>query len=393
MEPQNQFSEDYLLYLLQGVIKQTLKESEMQELEHWAKSSAENTKLLTNMLDAEYRDEQLKQYKLYDVEAALARVKGNPKRKRKFGLNLTTVLATAAILSVIATTVFYFNRRPQYTAPIDNNITAQNILPGGKIAVLTLSDGTKVSLANDSNKTIADKAGLLAEKTGDGQLIYKNGVTATHLTNTVTTPMGGEFKLRLPDGTNVWLNAGSSITYPVSNIGMERKVILNGEAYFEVAHDKEHPFIVLSKDQVVKVLGTHFNINSYANEEKITTTLVEGSVQVISGLRQRIIRPGQQAMLDHAGIIAVQTADVETALAWKNGRIKFRDADIESILRQAERWYNIKVVYEGQLPKRTFNGGISRQSNLSSLLKLLELSGIKFSIEDNNDSKTLIVKQ
>ncbi|MXN91146.1 DUF4974 domain-containing protein [Flavobacterium sp. Sd200] len=260
--------------------------------------------------------------------------------------------------------------------------------PGGSIATLTLADGSKINLSAVKNGNIATQPGVKIVKTANGQVIYTvAGKPLANNYNTIETPSGGEYQVQLPDGTKVWLNAASSLKYPIAFTGLKERVVeLTGEAYFEVAHNKSQPFQVLNSRQTVEVLGTHFNIMAYKDEKEVRTTLLEGSVKVIRSKLEKIIKPGQQALVGE-GII-IREADVEAAVAWKNGRTYFRDADIPTIMRSLSRWYNVQIVYEGKIPDALFTGGISRKSNLSGLIKILRASDINATIEGSK----LIVK-
>lgn len=273
----------------------------------------------------------------------------------------------------------------------------EGITPGSNKAVLTLANGQKINLSDAENGTLAKQANVSITKTADGQVTYTstNNSTSTHLQyNTIETPNGGQYQLRLPDGTKVWLNAGSTLKYPVAFAKNERRVNLNGEAYFEVAKmlytgradggkamDKSAPFIVSTAVQTVKVLGTHFNINAYVNEPQTTTTLEEGSVMVSNNKTHAssLLKPGQQSQADDKQIL-VREANVETALSWKNGLIKFTDADIKSMLRMVSRWYDIDVAYEGKIPDRQFNGGFFRNAKIEVLLNILKKNNINFEV-------------
>jgi transmembrane sensor len=188
----------------------------------------------------------------------------------------------------------------------------------------------------------------------------------------------------LSDGTDVWLNAASSITFPTAFTGKERKVTVTGEVYFEVAKNKAKPFKVIANEAEIQVFGTHFNVNAYADEPATQTTLLEGSVKITRGSSTAMLEPGQQATLNKSGQMSiVEDADIEMVMAWKNGFTSFKSADIQSIMRQVSRWYNVDVYYEGNIPERKFTGDISRNANLSQLLRLLEVSKIHFTIEKN----------
>jgi transmembrane sensor len=258
--------------------------------------------------------------------------------------------------------------------------------------MLTLSNGTKIVLDDARNGKIANQSNISITKTNGNQLVYaiapgnsvaNNGQQAYQLQNTISTPNGGQYALILPDGTKVMLNAASSLTYPAAFRGKERVVQLNGEAYFEVAKNKDMPFIVKSGSQTVEVLGTHFNINAYRDEASIKTTLLEGSVRVSAGANSTLIVPGQQASTreSNAGEISKYTVDVDKETAWKDGLFSFQNEDLKSIMRQVARWYDVKVVYAGNLPNEKFIGEISRTSNLSDVFKILELNNFHFDVE------------
>lgn len=284
-------------------------------------------------------------------------------------------IAAAAILliSLSAGLVFYYpkgNRGQQ---------TAQNkIIAGSNKAYLTLDNGKKITLSDALNGTIAQQAAISITKTSNGQLVYNHiaNVTASDslTSNTITTPKGGQWQVILPDGTKVWLNAASALTYPTTFTRLKyRTVQLSGEAYFEVAKDKAHPFIVKTAKQEVEVLGTHFNINSYTDEPEVKTTLLEGRVKVTSNTDNatKILSPGEQSVLT-SGSLIVGNADAEEAVAWKNGYFRFNDQEITDVMRKVARWYDIEVVYEEQPVNERFNGTISRFTNISDVLEMLE---------------------
>jgi len=259
------------------------------------------------------------------------------------------------------------------------------VVPGGNRAVLTLADGSVVALDKGSvSKTIKQgNTSILNE--GKGLLVYaaKGPSGPAPLYNKIAVPRGGQYQLKLPDGTLVWLNSASSLRFPTQFAGKERSVELDGEAYFEVAKNKETPFKVHVRAMEVRVLGTHFNVMAYDDEESISTTLLEGSVKVSNALQTAVIRPGQQASLKKSsGILGVEEVNTVEAIAWKNGKFLFADEDIETIMRRISRWYNVEVEYRGNLSDKNFAGSISRYENVSEVLKMLELTGtIHFKVE------------
>lgn len=264
------------------------------------------------------------------------------------------------------------------TAPqaADNRQMAQqtDILPGGHKATLTLANGSVISLEDAKNGTLATQDGMRIEKTKDGNILYSvaNGNTQQASTiNTITTPKGGQYQVTLPDGTKAWLNAASSLSYPLHFDAKERRVKMTGEAYFEVAKNKNRPFIVESDKQEIQVLGTHFNVNAYPDEGMVKTTLAEGSVRVRARNGQSaLLKPGQQAILN--GDIQVKEADIAQQLAWKNGDFIFRGETLESVLRQVSRWYDVEVEYPHQLGNMRFNGMVSRAQPLSTIIAMIQ---------------------
>jgi ferric-dicitrate binding protein FerR (iron transport regulator) len=262
--------------------------------------------------------------------------------------------------------------------------STNDVAPGGNKAVLTLANGSEIVLDGASNGILTHQGNTKVVKMANGQLTYQalRRTSEEVVQNTMSTPRGGQYRLGLPDGTQVWLNAASSITYPTAFIGRERKVKLKGEAYFEVRHDHQKPFSVEVNGMEVSVLGTHFNVNAYNDETTIKTTLLEGAVRIAKDGAKLLLKPGQQAQLEKSGDIKlVEGADIEGAVAWKSGLFSFRDADVTSMMRQLSRWYDLDVKYEGEISKKRFSGQVFRNLNLSEALRVLELSGIRFRIE------------
>jgi transmembrane sensor len=255
-----------------------------------------------------------------------------------------------------------------------------DIRPGGNRAILTLADGSTIVLDSARNGILAKQDNADIHKTKNGAIYYQAGGakdnTQHQLTNTITTPRGGQYQLTLPDGTNVWLNASSSLTFPVAFTQTERKVQLEGEAYFEVAKDKTKPFLVITRNSEVKVLGTHFNIMTYPDEASTKTTLLEGSVNIRNNISSITLKPGQQAELsDKAGHIKISQANTEEAVAWRSGYFMFNNEDIKSVMRKISRWYDVDVIYACDTSGKDFGGTVSRFKNVSDVLRMLELTG------------------
>jgi ferric-dicitrate binding protein FerR (iron transport regulator) len=269
-----------------------------------------------------------------------------------------------------------------------DHLYKNDVSPGGNKAVLTLSNGTKILLGNAANGTLAQQGNTKIIKLNNGQLSYSTSTQSSAdkdvvmQYNTLTTPRGGQYHVTLPDGTQVWLNAASSLHYPTTFLGKERKVEITGEAYFEVAHNADKPFKVEVNGMQIEVLGTHFNINAYSDEPVMRTTLLQGSIKFISGNDTRLLSPGQQIQVQPNGQIKrIKDADIEQTIAWKNGAFSFHNTSIYEIMRQISRWYNVDVNFNDSLKLR-LNGSIEREVKVSEVFKMIELTGeVKFNIE------------
>jgi transmembrane sensor len=301
--------------------------------------------------------------------------------------------AVAALLFGIAVTVWVVTR-PKMAPPAvaGRPLQGHERAPGRNVALLTLSDGSSIALDSAHNGVLAQQGNASITKSGDGSLAYRpaQGGKAVIVYNTLTTPRGGQYRLLLPDGSQVWLNAASSISYPTTFTGGERSVTITGEAYFEIAPDASMPFRVnVSAPQgqkEIRVLGTHFNVKAYDDEPTVTTTLLEGSVQMAG----TILKPGEQGQWRADGTMHVDPhANIEEAVAWKNGLFHFEGADLAEVMRQISRWYDVEVVFRGKVPDAKFEGEITRNSNLTEVFKILQLSNVHFTVED----KKVIVEQ
>lgn len=271
-----------------------------------------------------------------------------------------------------------------------------DIAPGTNQAVLTLANGKTIILSNTFKGLLA-KQGTSTINVANGQLVYQqtagNGVAGNEVTyNSITIPRGAEYEIVvLPDGTKVWINSASTLRYPTAFTGNQRSVELTGEAYFEVEHNSAKPFRVVSHNQTVEVLGTHFNINAYDDERAVKTTLLEGKVKVTATANHtvRYLAPGQQAALSTSSFTIAAT-EPEEEIAWKTGQFMFNGKDIQYIMRTISRWYNVDVEYSGQVPDDTFGGATSRFANVSSVLNILQLTGkVHFKV----DGRKIIVSK
>ena len=331
----------------------------------------------------------------YDPEywqTAFHEITGQAKPVAKIHLLQKWWWAAASILLVFGIGT-YFLTTPKRTSEVQYKQAIKDVAPGGEKAVLTLADGTKIILDSAANGNLAQQGSADVVKLANGQLVYqvKNAAGNEVIWNTMSTPAGGQYQVMLPDGTKVWLNAASTITFPTAFPGNKREVKIKGEAYFEVAKNKQKPFIVdIDGKSTVEVLGTIFNINSYENESGISTTLVEGSVKITKANQSAMLKPGQQAVVTSGTQpITVKTdANVNQVLAWKNGWFDFEGLDLRAVMRQLERWYDIQVQYKGQVDNGTYGGRVVRTANLLEVLDILQkVGGVQYRLE----GKTLIV--
>lgn len=336
------------------------------------------------------------------MERTWKELSARPENQKAFSFQLRFVAAAFTLCILSVSLWFSLSRKPaeKTTLQAIPPVVAHDALPGSNKAVLRLADGKVITLDEAKNGKLAEVEGMKIRKTADGQIVYEvasadGGSVSTPNTpskyNEISTPRGGQYQVTLPDGTNVWLNAASSLKYPVKFEEQVRRVELRGEAYFEVSkvtstHETKIPFIVDAPSQSVEVLGTRFNINSYEDEAGVKTTLLEGSVRV--SVKQDEARsevsllliPDQQAVLS-GGKLILQKVKAKEMVAWKDGYFSFDHADIKTIMRQLARWYDLQVVYEGEVSPTTFSGKVYRNMNLSKVLEVLAFSQVNFRIE------------
>lgn len=364
-------------YLIAGFLKQTLTEEEKDELDEWILASDENMILFEKMTDEKNVAQAAEWFRQMDVEKDLAETKSKisvrkPQRLWQYAVAASIVIATGAGI------YFYQN---SITQKNKSEVAAQNqdIMPGSNKATLTLADGKVIELGKTGDDTTINGHAKILRK--DGQLIYKPDTTENVVVyNTLTVPRKGQYKLILPDGSKVWLNSESSIKYPVSFPGKERRVFVTGETFFEVAKDKTKPFRVVAGDITVEALGTQFNVNAYTNEPFFSATLIEGSIRVSKGSAVKILKPSQQAQLTNAEFKIVDT-DNDDAIAWKNNQFKFTNTSIDEIMRQIARWYDAEIKYQDNVALH-LNGTIGRDVPVSKLLNILEATNqVHFKIE------------
>ena len=294
--------------------------------------------------------------------------------------------AWAAAVAVFVAFGVYFMQTPSFEDlfSVDQQIVQEmTIQPGQEQAILVLPNGREIALDSLQEGEVMAVGGLQVSLK-DGVIRYDGAIESEIQMNTIRTPLGGDYHATLPDGTKVWLNAGSSISYPVAFTGAKREVTMQGEVYFEVAKDKKHPFIVHAKESSIQVLGTQFNVSAYPEDAALKATLIEGSIDFKHATEHRLLSPGHQAVVQNGQTnIAVHSIDVEEATAWKNGYFYFNNEDLASAMQKIARWYDVEVVYKGKVGQKKLDGTISRMADIKELLKLLNLTGTAhFSIKE-----------
>lgn len=295
-------------------------------------------------------------------------------------------VAAAAVLVVASLTTYYATN---HAVQKESTLVYHNdVLPGGDKAKLTLADGSEIVLDQAMPGKLATQGSISIERDAKGQIVYLVKDAASDNAakiNTLSTPAGGKFSVVLSDGSKVWLNASSSIRFPAAFVGNSRRVEVKGEAYFEIAKDKTKPFYVNNGSSEIKVLGTHFNVMAYPDEYRSELTLLEGSVQFTKNGESQLLSPGKQIIYAEGSDDTKQVeANIEEVMAWKNDLFVFNNTNIDEIMKELMRWYDVKIKYEGEKPDISFTGVIPRNANVSKVLKALELTGdVVFGIENN----------
>ena len=324
---------------------------------------------------------------IHSAEQLQSRMLRNIKGEKNTYTNKWYWAAAAVILLLITGSIYHYSSTGKQERSLAQKQSGgkNRLVPGTSRATLTLANGDVVVLDDEHNGTVAKQGNVQIIKLNNGQLSYQhagsnNGQESVAF-NTLSTPRGGQYQLTLPDGTLVWMNAASTLVFPTVFNGKDRTVQLKGEAYFEVAGNEHQPFIVNTGHTSVKVLGTSFNVMAYADEEITRTTLLQGKVKVAGNNEEVLLKPGQQAKMMHSGKTAVAEVNIEEVVAWKNGIFSFNDVTIEEVMHQLARWYDAEVIYPDGVPKGLFRGEIDRKADISTVLKILEVSGVKFTVE------------
>ena len=294
--------------------------------------------------------------------------------------------AAAVLIAAVTVPWFFMNKKP---AAITGVAEAVPIPPATNKAVLTLANGRQIMLDDAGQGAVASQGSVKIIKINKGVLAYRGDATGSRPTeyNTITTPRGGQYELILPDGTHAWLNAASSLRFPVSFAGKERKVELKGEGYFDVVHDPAHPFMVPFHQTNIQVLGTEFNIKAYDDEPATQSTLVNGSIRLTRQEQAVLLLPGKMAVAatdKPRQPVQVVTADVEQVTAWKNGKMALTNADLVTLMREISRWYDVEIHYTGLVPDKHFFGLINRNVYLNTILEFLRKNGVHVQQEGRN---------
>lgn len=369
-----------LILLIKKMEDQTASADELQKLDEFYHSFEERENYTDYISDLNAYENVMSSR----IRSGIAERTGN--QKRSVIKMWSRISVAASILLVIGLGAYFY--KDKLIEKSDNQKQyATGISPGKNGATLTLANGTKIKLGDATNGELATEAGVRISKIGNGQLAYEitKADYGQNKINMLSTERGETFQLRLPDGSMVWLNSASSLSFNVSLTKHHKRVVkLNGEAYFEVAKDKTRPFIVETFQQKIEVLGTHFNVNAYQGEESVKTTLLEGSVRILSSdLQQVILKPEQQSITTIRGIKVIPT-DTAQIIAWKSGLFMFEDENLENIMKMISRWYNVDIHFETEeLKQKTFSGSFSRFTNVSQVLEKIESThSVRFTIKD-----------
>jgi len=390
-----------ITYLLQRYLDDRLTPEEQVELDHILQQDGRAEQMRQVLGTLISQEQGLQEYQEADWDPLFQKIQMQTKAIRpvRYLVRARLIAAAALVLLSIAVWLLVDNRntgKSLAAVPIPQKQSlTHDLAPGSSKATLTLADNTTIDLDAAKEGVVGQQGNAQLIKDKNGRLSYQPAGEKTSAApmayNLLTTPRGGQYQLVLPDGSKVWLNAASRLKYPTSFAGKERVVELQGEAYFEIARNPSMPFKVSLMGQPsaqVEVLGTHFNVKAYADEPAIQTTLLEGAVKVHQGAGSALLQPGQQARWSSSTNIKVLTADLEETIAWKNGLFKFNEATIEDVMRQLSRWYDVDIVYVNGIPGDLFRGEMYRSVNVSKVLKILEASGVHFTVE----GKKILVK-
>ena len=375
--------------LIEKYLNGAISAEERLQLDQWYSSLADDEAALPVSSEDEKDISERLQRRIFNT---IAHYRNHTRRLFFRGWQLP-VIAASVILILVSIAAYYYifpGKFPKASLAQKDPVPAEaGIVPGGNRALLTLADGSTIVLDSASNGMLSRQGNVKVLKLDNGLLSYtgqgmKKSENNETVFNTISTPRGGQYQVTLSDGTKVWLNAASSVSFPVAFTATGRSVSVTGEAYFEVAHDRHRPFKVQINDSEIEVLGTHFNVNAYEDEATVRTTLLEGKIKQTTkdGTLQKILLQGQQSDIRKNGEISVSSnVDTEEAVAWMQGNFQFRSADLRAVLRQVSRWYDVDIEYKGNVDLH-FTGQLPRSENASTLFENLALTGeLHFRIE------------
>lgn len=368
----SELTPEQISLLAEKMLKGTISDEEKVLFENWYNTFPEQEVQWND--ETTHSAEELK-------NRMLLRIKGQKTIVRKW------YWAAAVLTLFIAGTIYYYTRQTSMEplAAQSGTVPKHTIVPGSNKATLLLANGSTITLNDEHDGTLAQQGNTQVIKLNTGQLAFRsgNGKDAGNMAalNTLSTPRGGQYQITLADGTIVWMNAASKLIFPTSFNGKDRTVKLIGEAYFEIAPNEHQPFILNVNNMQVKVLGTHFNVKAYDDEPMVKTTLLQGMVKVAANDKEVLLKPGQQAKMNNSGEINVVVANVDDVVAWKNGTFSFNDVTIEEVMRQIARWYDVEIIYPEGIPQGLFRGEIDKASDITTVLKILEVSGVRFNVE------------
>jgi ferric-dicitrate binding protein FerR (iron transport regulator) len=383
-------------YLLEAYISKRATPIEENELMEWILEAGDDSELKNYVLEiwnGYNSTEDLSYVNWNEMYSRIKQPLGVAPESKVRKMRWFRLTAAAAVLTALAAGSYIY-----FTPATKRPIAATTIQPkqidiappASNKAVLTLADGTKIQIGSIGNGMIALQGNVRIIKQANGEITYAGSDAKEVSYNTLDVPRGSKpMGLTLSDGSEVWLNVGSSLTYPTAFTGGQRKVKINGEAYFEIAHNAKMPFIVQHDDVTISVLGTHFNVNAYEDENSVTTTLLEGSVRIKREIKANgsaqslLLKPGDQAELIDDGRLNINHhADLQQVIAWKEGNFEFKNTTVKEIMRQISRWYDVEVEYRGARPEYQLTGKISRNVNLSELIDMLQYAGVNMKIQN-----------
>jgi transmembrane sensor len=368
----SELTPEQISLLAEKMLKGTISDEEKVLFENWYNTFPEQ--------EVQWNDETIHAAEELKIRMLLY-IKGKKTIVRKW------YWAAAVLTLFIAGTIYYYTRQTSMEQLVAQSDVApkHTIVAGSNRATLLLANGNTIALNDEHNGTLAQQGNTQVVKLNAGQLAFQSGngkdAGNTAALNTLSTPRGGQYQITLVDGTVVWMNAASKLIFPTSFNGKDRKVKLIGEAYFEIAPNEHQPFILNVNNMQIRVLGTRFNVKAYDDEPVVKTTLLQGMVKVAAKDKEVLLKPGQQAKMNNSGEMNVVMVNVDDVMSWKNGILSFNDVTIEEVMLQIARWYDVEIIYPEGIPRGLFRGEIDKAADITTVLKILEVSGVRFNVE------------